>query len=88
MLRLLPLPTSFSGLLTLLWVINHLSEATLFSMYRYGFHTINITTVCKMCFSSSYFDSVGMNYLHCEAPVKVVHRDLKSKNGDSLLFLH
>ncbi|KAL3831637.1 hypothetical protein ACJMK2_023365 [Sinanodonta woodiana] len=23
----------------------------------------------------------GMNYLHCEAPVKVIHRDLKSKNG-------
>ncbi|KAK3580590.1 hypothetical protein CHS0354_002689 [Potamilus streckersoni] len=22
----------------------------------------------------------GMNYLHCEAPVKVIHRDLKSKN--------
>ena len=23
---------------------------------------------------------VGMNYLHAEAPVKVIHRDLKSKN--------
>ncbi len=22
-----------------------------------------------------------MNYLHDEAPVKVIHRDLKSKNG-------
>jgi len=22
-----------------------------------------------------------MNYLHNEAPVKVIHRDLKSKNG-------
>ncbi|XP_067934846.1 mitogen-activated protein kinase kinase kinase 20-like isoform X2 [Watersipora subatra] len=24
--------------------------------------------------------ALGMNYLHCEAPVKVIHRDLKSKN--------
>lgn len=24
---------------------------------------------------------VGMNYLHYEAPVTVIHRDLKSKNG-------
>ncbi|XP_050419090.1 mitogen-activated protein kinase kinase kinase 20 [Patella vulgata] len=24
--------------------------------------------------------ATGMNYLHCEAPVKVIHRDLKSKN--------
>ena len=24
----------------------------------------------------------GMNYLHAEAPVKVIHRDLKSKNGN------
>ena len=23
----------------------------------------------------------GINYLHNEAPVKVIHRDLKSKNG-------
>ncbi|ESO97140.1 hypothetical protein LOTGIDRAFT_180583 [Lottia gigantea] len=24
--------------------------------------------------------ATGMNYLHCEAPIKVIHRDLKSKN--------
>lgn len=24
---------------------------------------------------------VGMHYLHMEAPVKVIHRDLKSRNG-------
>jgi len=24
---------------------------------------------------------LGMNYLHNEAPVKVIHRDLKSQNG-------
>ena len=24
----------------------------------------------------------GMNYLHYEAPVPVIHRDLKSKNGE------
>ena len=24
----------------------------------------------------------GMNYLHREAPIKVIHRDLKSKNGN------
>lgn len=26
--------------------------------------------------------SLGMHYLHKEAPVKVIHRDLKSKNGN------
>jgi len=26
---------------------------------------------------------LGMNYLHNEAPVKVIHRDLKSKNGSA-----
>ena len=25
--------------------------------------------------------ALGMNYLHEEAPVTVIHRDLKSKNG-------
>lgn len=25
---------------------------------------------------------VGMNYLHDEAPITVLHRDLKSKNGE------
>ena len=23
----------------------------------------------------------GMHYLHAEAPIKVIHRDLKSRNG-------
>ena len=27
--------------------------------------------------------AMGMNYLHYEAPVPVIHRDLKSKNGES-----
>ena len=31
-------------------------------------------------FKTSLFAVVGMNYLHAEAPVKVIHRDLKSKN--------
>lgn len=26
--------------------------------------------------------AMGMNYLHYEAPVPVIHRDLKSKNGE------
>lgn len=26
----------------------------------------------------------GMHYLHAEAPVKVIHRDLKSRNGSFL----
>lgn len=25
---------------------------------------------------------IGMNYLHNEAPTKIIHRDLKSKNGN------
>ncbi len=25
--------------------------------------------------------AVGMNYLHFESPIPVIHRDLKSKNG-------
>lgn len=25
--------------------------------------------------------TVGIHYLHAEAPVKVIHRDLKSRNG-------
>ena len=25
--------------------------------------------------------ALGMNYLHYEAPVKIIHRDLKSNNG-------
>lgn len=25
--------------------------------------------------------AMGMNYLHYEAPIPVIHRDLKSKNG-------
>lgn len=32
------------------------------------------------CLTSSLF-CVGMHYLHMEAPVKVIHRDLKSRNG-------
>lgn len=31
----------------------------------------------EMCFISP----LGMHYLHSEAPVKVIHRDLKSRNG-------
>ena len=27
------------------------------------------------------FKFQGMNYLHDEAPVSIIHRDLKSKNG-------
>ncbi len=27
------------------------------------------------------FPSQGMNYLHYEAPIPVIHRDLKSRNG-------
>lgn len=26
---------------------------------------------------------IGMHYLHAEAPVKVIHRDLKSRNGNT-----
>lgn len=26
--------------------------------------------------------ALGMNYLHCEAPVHVIHRDLKSRNSE------
>ena len=29
----------------------------------------------------------GINYLHNEAPVKVIHRDLKSKNGKDSIKL-
>uniref|UniRef100_A0A3Q2GPN7 Mitogen-activated protein kinase kinase kinase 20 n=1 Tax=Cyprinodon variegatus TaxID=28743 RepID=A0A3Q2GPN7_CYPVA len=29
----------------------------------------------------------GMHYLHAEAPVKVIHRDLKSRNGNMILYL-
>ena len=25
--------------------------------------------------------ALGMNYLHSEAPIKIIHRDLKSNNG-------
>jgi len=30
---------------------------------------------------------VGMHYLHAEAPVKVIHRDLKSRNGKFLAVM-
>ena len=34
------------------------------------------------CFLVCFFVLIqGINYLHNEAPVKVIHRDLKSKNG-------
>ena len=26
--------------------------------------------------------ALGMNYLHSEAPIKIIHRDLKSNNGN------
>lgn len=26
--------------------------------------------------------ALGMNYLHCEAPAHVIHRDLKSRNSE------
>lgn len=31
---------------------------------------------------SLYFLILGIHYLHSEAPVKVIHRDLKSRNGN------
>lgn len=31
-----------------------------------------------------FFHPEGIHYLHAEAPVKVIHRDLKSRNGTSL----
>ena len=34
-----------------------------------------------------FFLNQGINYLHNEAPVKVIHRDLKSKNGKEVIFL-
>ena len=30
---------------------------------------------------------LGMNYLHYEAPIPVIHRDLKSRNGMTLLII-
>lgn len=38
--------------------------------------TISATYSLNLC----YF-AAGMHYLHSEAPVKVIHRDLKSRNG-------
>lgn len=29
-----------------------------------------------------------MHYLHMEAPVKVIHRDLKSRNGKIAIYLY
>ncbi len=29
--------------------------------------------------------ALGMNYLHYEAPFKIIHRDLKSSNGTCLV---
>lgn len=40
-----------------------------------------------VCWSETFTvvcDPTGMHYLHAEAPVKVIHRDLKSRNGLSL----
>lgn len=35
---------------------------------------------------TSFISALGMHYLHSEAPVKVIHRDLKSRNGNRFLF--
>lgn len=32
--------------------------------------------------------AAGMHYLHSEAPVKVIHRDLKSRNGNVFNLQH
>lgn len=33
-----------------------------------------------------FISTLGMHYLHSEAPVKVIHRDLKSRNGKGFDF--
>lgn len=29
-----------------------------------------------------FLSETGMHYLHMEAPIRVIHRDLKSRNGN------
>ena len=38
---------------------------------------------CSVWHESRVLLCAGMNYLHHEAPISVLHRDLKSKNGES-----
>ena len=44
-------------------------------------HRMTQLPVCRPT-DHSHFPSLGMHYLHAEAPVKVIHRDLKSRNGE------
>lgn len=53
-----------------------------YSMYLLTVKILNAYVVLNYNYSNflSLF-TAGMHYLHAEAPVKVIHRDLKSRNG-------
>ena len=66
-------------------ILLYLEGANLQKKFLNNFHLINSVTSIMALFFVTYifhFKSlIGMNYLHYEAPFKIIHRDLKSKNG-------
>lgn len=58
-------------------VTEYASNGSLYAYLQNPDNTLDFQQILKW----SKEIALGMNYLHREAPIKVIHRDLKSKNG-------
>ena len=81
-LNVLYIPPSFLTFhISLIFIIEHSCKEEMFEIKI--FRKILMKIFCQV----TYF-FIGISYLHNEAPFKIIHRDLKSKNGESQIILH
>ena len=66
------------------WFLKHVHVC----LISYNFFNEKLASTTIWLFHKGYsftceYALSGMNYLHNEAPMKIIHRDLKSKNGEA-----